>query len=203
MNFRVLIIPGIVGLIAGAYFFNHGQSSVEPGLQAAEVPGTGVADIADDEGSGLETEESGPVQQLSSVDRVVPTFNLASLDNTPWTLDSLKGKPWVINFWATWCPPCIEEIPSMNAAFEALEPQGIGMLAINAGEGTEAVEEFLKKISIDFPNILGDANTLPNWSVKALPTTIVVDTEGNVVYEALGPREWDDERLLQKVVDLL
>lgn len=142
-------------------------------------------------------------QRLTEVDRTLPSFSLPALDESVWTAESLKGKPWVINFWATWCPPCIEEIPSMNAAYEVLEPQGIGMLAINAGEGTEAVQEFLDKITIDFPNVLGDANTLPNWSVKALPTTIVVNAEGKVIYEALGPREWDDEALLQQVVDLL
>jgi len=150
-----------------------------------------------------EAGSSGPEQSLSDVDRTVPEFQLAALDGTIWTLDTLRGKPWVINFWATWCPPCIEEIPSMNAAYEKLQPMGIGMLAINAGEGQEAVEQFLTKITIEFPNILGDGDTLPSWSIRALPTTIVIDADGNVIYEALGPREWDDERLLKRVIDLL
>ena len=113
------------------------------------------------------------------------------------------GRTYVINFWATWCPPCIEEIPSMNAAWEKLEPEGIGMLAINAGEGRAAVENFLDKIPIDFPSLLGDSNTLPNWSVRALPTTIVVNANGVVVYQALGPREWDDDELLERIINLL
>ncbi len=142
-------------------------------------------------------------QRLTDVDRALPAFELRELDDTVWNVESLKGRPWVINFWATWCPPCIEEIPSMNAAYEYLEPKGIGMLAINAGEGAIPVETFLEKIAIDFPNVLGDADTLPNWSVRALPTTIVIDAEGKIIYEALGPREWDDEKLLQRVVDLL
>lgn len=144
-----------------------------------------------------------PEPFLAEADRQIPSFALASLDNSEWSIDSLQGKPWVINFWATWCPPCIEELPSMNAAFDILEPQGVGMLAINAGEGADAVGVFLQKVAIDFPNVLGDGNTLPNWSVRALPTTIVIDAEGNVVYEAIGPREWDDPRLLYKVLQLL
>ncbi|MFK8081167.1 MAG: TlpA family protein disulfide reductase [Granulosicoccus sp.] len=183
----------LVGLASAALQIIPG---IQQRVQAAET-------LERVEAGTSEASKPGPEQRLSTVDRKVPAFELPSLDSTTMTLDSLKGKPWVINFWATWCPPCIEEIPSMNAAFEALEPQGIGMLAINAGEGAEAVEEFLKKVAIDFPNVLGNADTLPNWSIKALPTTIVVDSQGNVVYEALGPREWDDERLLQKVVDLL
>jgi len=91
----------------------------------------------------------------------------------------------------------------MNAAWAILEPKGVGMLAINAGEGELAVKSFLDKIAIDFPTLMGDNDSLSNWSVRALPTTIVVNHKGQVVYEALGPREWDDEKLLQQVIDLL
>lgn len=141
-------------------------------------------------------------QGLRSVERPIPEFSLDSIDEGQWDAESLAGKFWVVNFWATWCPPCIEEIPSMNAGAKVLSEHGIGMLAINAGEGEFAVREFLTKIPIDFSTLLGDADSLPNWSVRALPTTIVVDPEGRVVYEALGPREWDDEILLQQVIDL-
>ena len=139
---------------------------------------------------------------LDEVDRTLPDFDLASMDDGQWQADSLEGKVWVINFWATWCPPCVEEIPSMNEAWQAFEDQGVGMLAINAGEGRDAVETFLKKISIDFPILLGDGNSLANWSIRALPTTVVVNAKGEVVYEALGPREWHEEALLAKVLEL-
>ncbi len=139
---------------------------------------------------------------LNEVNRVLPEFDLASMDDDQWQAESLEGKVWVINFWATWCPPCVEEIPSMNEAWRSLEDQGVGMLAINAGEGRGAVETFLKKISIDFPTLLGDGNTLANWSIRALPTTLVVNAKGEVVYEALGPRDWHEEALLAKVLEL-
>lgn len=141
-------------------------------------------------------------ERLKAIERDVPDFQLQSMADGPWMTDSLEGKLWVINFWATWCPPCIEEIPSMNAAWDVLEKEGFGMLAINAGEGRAAVETFLDKIPIDFPVLLGDNNSLPNWSVRALPTTIVVNADGQVIFEALGPREWDDEVLLERLVGL-
>jgi len=168
--------------------------------------GVGVAMLfnsSSTEHSGEPTAKKKSEQRLTEVDRALPEFTLASIDGSQWNADTLKGKPWVINFWATWCPPCVEEIPSMNAAYKVLEPQGFGMLAINAAEGEEAVTAFLDKIAIDFPNVLGDTNTLTNWSVKALPTTIVVTAEGDVVFQALGPREWDDAALLQKIVDAM
>ncbi|MFK7996681.1 MAG: TlpA family protein disulfide reductase [Granulosicoccus sp.] len=205
MNSRTLFIVGFVCLLGGAYAATQTFTGSSIGSDATNTAQD--TDVGEDaSGAAAATElgtQSGPEQQLAKVERMVPTFELRALDGTPWTRELLKGRPWVINFWASWCPPCIEEIPSMNAAFDVLEPQGIGMLAINAGEGAELVEEFLEKVSIDFPSVVGDANTLPNWSIKALPTTIVVDAEGVVVYEALGPREWDDERLLKQVVDLL
>lgn len=139
---------------------------------------------------------------LNEVDRALPEFDLASMDDGQWQAETLRGKVWVVNFWATWCPPCVEEIPSMNEAWNSLEDQGVGMLAINAGEGRDAVESFLKKMSIDFPILLGDGNTLADWSIRALPTTVVINTKGEVVYEALGPREWHDEALLAKVLEL-
>ena len=139
---------------------------------------------------------------LTPVERSVPEFALKGVDGTEWNTDSLLGKLWVVNFWATWCPPCIEEIPSMNKAWEVLEPEGIGMLAINAGEDRFAVEEFLGKIPIEFPTVLGSMDSMANWSARALPTTLVINEQGQVVFEALGPREWDDAELLQKIIDL-
>jgi len=141
--------------------------------------------------------------RLKEVDRSVPQFQLQSVAEEMWDIESLKGKPWIINFWATWCPPCIEEIPAMNSAWAVLEEKGFGMLAINAGEGRVAVESFLDRIPIDFPTLLGDNNSLPDWSVRALPTTVVVNADGKVIFEALGPREWDDEALLQRLISLM
>lgn len=139
---------------------------------------------------------------LDSAERPLPEFELPALDASAWQPERLEGRPWVINFWATWCPPCIEEIPAMNRAWQALEPQGVGMLAINAGEGEAAVQAFMQKVAIDFPVLLGATDTLANWKIRALPTTLVIDASGQVVYEALGPREWDDEALLQQVLAL-
>ena len=138
-------------------------------------------------------------QHLSEIDRDLPDFELASLDGESWNVDALAGKPWIINFWASWCAPCVEEMPAMNRAWADVQDDGIGMLAINAGESVVAIKTFLDKIPVDFEILLGDGQTLPEWTVRALPTTVVVDSSGKVVFEALGPREWDDPALLDRV----
>ena len=91
----------------------------------------------------------------------------------------------------------------MNAAREALDPASVGMLAVNVGESPEAIEIFLEEVPIDFPILLGDAVfTLPDWGASALPTTLVVDADGRVVLEAVGPRDWDDSGLLERLAAL-
>ena len=141
---------------------------------------------------------------LAAVDRPVPDFALETLDGERLDPAALAGKPWVVNFWATWCPPCIEEMPAMNTAWETLEGAGVGMLAINVGETPEAIEAFLERVPIDFPIALGDgASVLPDWSARALPTTLIVDAGGRVVFEAVGPRDWDDPALIERLAALV
>ena len=140
---------------------------------------------------------------LTDVDRAPPSFSLETLDGETVDNATLAGRPWIVNFWASWCAPCIEEIPAMNVAWESLEPAGVGMLAINVGETAETIETFLEKVPIDFTVLLGDgATTLPDWEARALPTTLVIDTDGHVVLEAIGPRDWDDPGLIERVAAL-
>ena len=87
---------------------------------------------------------------------------------------------------------------------EQLQPLGVNMLAINAGEKAADIAAFVREVPIDFPVLLAnDSGVMSSWSVRGLPTTLVIDQSGNVVYELVGPAEWDDEALLQPVRDLL
>jgi len=207
MNSRKWIAVAMLCLVAGSLVSGVIRKSSAPtvtadtGQSGLTEPGTAAEQPTDSAGTSSDTDSS--VQMLTAVDRTLPEFELSGTDSSVWNTEVLRGKPWIINFWATWCPPCVEEIPSMNAAYEILQPQGVGMLAINAGEGAEAVAEFLQQVPIEFPNILGDNDTLADWSVRALPTTLVVNAEGRILFEALGPRHWDDEALLQRIVDAL
>lgn len=142
-------------------------------------------------------------QQLSDLDQALPEFANSTFDGAEWTMEELQGKPWIVNFWATWCGPCVEEMPAMNRAWEEIESEGIGMVGINAGESKQVIAAFLEKVPVDFPVLLGDADTLPDWEVRALPTTYVVNAEGRIVHVAVGPREWDDPELLDRVRALL
>jgi len=142
---------------------------------------------------------------LSPITRDTPIFELLGADGTLWNNEALKGKPWIVNFWAVWCAPCIKEIPSMNRAWEKVSDKGVGMLAINIGEDAPGIQDFLTEhnLTIDFPVVIGDkTNTLGNWSVANLPASVIIDANGNLVYEAIGPREWDEDVILKPITDL-
>jgi peroxiredoxin len=129
-----------------------------------------------------------------------PDFSLVDMDGEVYRLSDLRGRVVIVNFWATWCPPCREEMPSMQRAWEQLEAEGIVMLGINVGEDEDTIFEFTANYPVDFPLLLDrDSKIIGQWPVRGLPTTYVVDPDGRLVYQAIGSREWDDPALLSLV----
>lgn len=132
-----------------------------------------------------------------------PDFTLQDVDGKTWRLSELRGRPVIVNFWATWCPPCREEMPSMQRAWEQLQAEGVVMLAVNVGESADTVFQFTANYPVDFPLLLDlDSAVLGLWPVQGLPATFVVDAAGRIAYRAIGGREWDDPQLLAPVLKL-
>lgn len=131
---------------------------------------------------------------------VASNFLLNDLDGNQHRLSDYRGRVVVINFWATWCPPCREEMPSMQRASELLKADNIELLAINVGEDEETVFQFTANYPVEFPLLLDiDSKVIGGWPVRGLPTTFVVDPKGRVAYQAIGGRAWDDPELLAKI----
>ncbi len=144
-------------------------------------------------------------QTLTPVEPPVaaPDFRLEDMDGNRYALSDLQGEVVIVNFWATWCPPCREEMPSMQRAWEALEPQGVTMLAINVGEDPDTVFRFTADYPVEFPILFDrDSAVIGDWKVMGLPATYVVDPNGHITYRAIGGREWDDPALLAPVLEL-
>ncbi len=131
---------------------------------------------------------------------VAPGYRLPDMDGESHKLDELKGKVVIVNFWATWCPPCRRELPSMNRAWKKVKGEGIVIVGVNVGEDEDTVFAFNGEYPIDFPVLLDqEGEVIARWPVKGLPTTFVVDPEGRIVYRAIGGRDWDDDKLLDIV----
>ncbi len=132
-----------------------------------------------------------------------PNFTLLDMDGEKHQLSDYAGLPVIINFWATWCPPCRAEMPSMERAWDKIKEQGIMMLAINVGEDEDTIFRFLGDYPANF-TILSDlsGSVSEQWPLRGLPTTFVVSPDGKIVYQAIGGREWDDEKLLDLIRQL-
>ncbi len=135
-----------------------------------------------------------PLQQRANA----PDFTLTDVDGKIHRLSDYRGKVVIVNFWATWCPPCREEMPSMQKAWETLREKDVVMLAINIGENEDTIFQFIANYPVDFPLLMDlDSTVIGNWPVKGLPTTFIVDTQGRLAYRAIGGREWNTPDLLK------
>ena len=135
-----------------------------------------------------------------------PALVLKDLDGQPHDLAKLKGKVVLINFWATWCPPCRREMPSMERLSNALEGEPFVVLAVDVGEDRDTIEAFTSQLDTTptFPILLDtDSRTLQAWKVAGLPSTFIVDRQGRVVASAIGGREFDHPELVQAIRKLL
>lgn len=144
-------------------------------------------------------------QVLSPVGQQVmaPDFELPDTEGRMHRLSDYRGKTVIINFWTTWCPPCREEIPSMNRAWNTLQQEDVVILAINVGEDEDTIFIFTADYPADFPLLLDrEGEVIASWPVKGLPTTYVVAPDGRIAYRAIGGREWDDPEFIRKIRDL-
>lgn len=124
-----------------------------------------------------------------------PTLRLKDADDKMVDLAQYKGRVVLINFWATWCPPCRKEFPSLGRVRKLFKPSEFEVLAVNVGEDPDAVFSFTGLT--DFPVMFDrDSKAMAAWSVKGLPTTFLVDHQGRLAYRATGGREFDDPEIV-------
>ena len=141
-------------------------------------------------------------QVLHKVDnpRLAPEFNLKDIDGKTHVLSDYKGKVVVLNFWATWCPPCRFEMPSMERAQSLTANDNVVFLGVNVGEDADTIFTFTADYPVTFP-LLMDINSevIERYSVVGLPTTYVIDTEGRIIYQAIGTRDWDNAAIFSQL----
>ena len=120
-------------------------------------------------------------------------LKLEDVDGSPHTLADYRGQVVLVNFWATWCPPCIAEMPALERLRHRLAPLGFEILAVNMGEQEQPIRNFMGKIPTSFPILLDvKGKAARDWTVFALPTTFLVNAEGLVTHELTGTTDWDE-----------
>jgi thiol-disulfide isomerase/thioredoxin len=135
-----------------------------------------------------------------------PQLMLANQDGRQFSLEKLKGKVVVINYWATWCPPCRREFPSMEKLRGKMSGKPVEVLAVNEGEDTDVIDTFLSTLDTQpgFPILLDiDGEAMGNWPVRGLPTTFIIDKRGRMAYRAIGGRDFDHPDIVKRITQLL
>ena len=120
-----------------------------------------------------------------------PEFALTDLEGKVWTLAALRGKPVLLNFWASWCEPCRTEMPSLERLATRHERAGLTVLAVNYREALPAIQRFLGVQPVSLPILLdreGDAAAA--WTPRVFPTTVLIDRRGTPRQQVLGGLDW-------------
>ncbi|KPK37607.1 MAG: alkyl hydroperoxide reductase [Gammaproteobacteria bacterium SG8_47] len=129
-----------------------------------------------------------------------PDFELQGEDGKTYRLSDYRGQVVVLNFWATWCPPCRLEMPSMHRAWHKLKGEGVVILAVNVGEDADTIFGFSGDYPVSFPLPMDqDGTVIKQYPVTGLPTTYIISPDGMATHRAVGGREWDAPELLNQL----
>lgn len=120
-------------------------------------------------------------------------FTVKEISGSPVSLSSLRGKTVLVNFWATWCTPCKEEMPLLQSYYDAHKEDGFILVGVNVSDDVEDAEAFIRQYGYTFPVWSDPAgNVLIDLNMNGLPTSLVVDAKGNVIKRWIGPLTQED-----------
>lgn len=133
-----------------------------------------------------------------------PDFKIVGENGRTYTRSDFGGKLLVLNFWATWCAPCVQEVPSLDAFQRTLSPDGVVVLGVSVDTNEQQYKRFLKRFRVNFATARD-----PEWTVSSnygtflFPETYIIDSSGKVVEKIISARNWMDPEFLSHVKSLL
>ncbi len=120
-----------------------------------------------------------------------PSFELAGDGGSGARLEDYRGKYVLLNFWATWCAPCVEEVPSLNSLQREFEANGLVVLGVSVDENKEAYDQFLENFDVTFPTVRDpEMGVASLYGTNIYPESYLIDRDGMVVRKYIGPENW-------------
>ncbi len=145
--------------------------------------------------SGLQRYEGDPTP---------PALQLKDLDGVERSLADYRGKVVLLNFWATWCPPCVEELPSLTRLRQRMAGKAFEVVTVDVGEEAALVRAFLDEHQAPLPTLLdADGSSFTRWQLRAVPSNFLLDAGGHIRYSYFGALEWDGEAVTAVIDGLL
>ena len=143
-----------------------------------------------------------------------PAFELPTMDGDTASLDDYRGQVVMLNFWATWCPPCVHEMPSMERLYQDLRERGFVVLGVSvdvdpgeadaSGRVQGIVREYAERLGVTFPILLDPQGGVESaYNVSGLPTTYVIGRDGRIEGRIVGAREWDSDEYRRRIQELI
>jgi peroxiredoxin len=137
-------------------------------------------------------------------EKAAPDFTLPNVDEQQVSLRQYRGKVVFLNFWATWCIPCREEMPGLEQLHQTFQQQDLVILAINLKEGAEQVKTFFQKRTLSFPALLDQNGAVfRDYSVAGMPTTYLIGRNGNLLARGVGGRDWTRAEAQELIRDMV
>ena len=132
-------------------------------------------------------------------------FILKDMTGKTHQLSQYKNQVVLVNFWATWCPPCIKELPSLQKLQQLFKDKPFKILTIDVGEPTELIQPFLKKVGATDLTVLldTDGKSHQDWNIYVFPTNFLLDQSGNIRFAAVGALDWDEPAVVDIIGSLL
>ena len=133
-----------------------------------------------------------------------PPLALADVEGRSYRLDEYRGKVVLVNFWATWCEPCRDEMPSMNRLRASLAGRPFEVLAVNLAESGPRIRRFLEQVPLEFPVLMDrDSGAAKAWQARLLPASFLVGPDGRIRYSVVGGIDWTEDRVRKTIFALM
>jgi peroxiredoxin len=152
--------------------------------------------------SGCSKPQEGKQPLRAELGKLAPDFELQDTTGKTWKLSALKGQIVFVNFWATWCPPCREEMPSMQELYKSMPNDKFKMLSILSNDDPTVASNFAAKGGFDFPILIDpDSQIAQDYGLTGVPETYIVDKQGILRQKYLGPRLWSSPEAKKMLMD--